>query len=246
MIRLAPERSLHGLLLASVLVAGCGGGEAAQPAAAPTPATAPATGPSLVPVATTAPTATAAAASVPGDPPPAGAGKAAGAGETPVPLPVPIPGSEYVRGRSTAIVRAPIQRVREAVNDFVHYAEFMPHYRSCKVLGRTSSGARDVYMEVEALHGVVKMWAEIEMPTRPAVSADGIESFETRFVKGNVKDFSASWRLRKVDDETTELTLEVFLDPGIPLPQGIVNKENLGGSSDGVVAMRAHAEQMKK
>ena len=38
----------------------------------------------------------------------------------------------------------------------------------------------------------------------------------------------------------------MFLDPGMPLPTGLIDKENLGGSSDGVAAMRAHAEQAKK
>ena len=178
-------------MIVSVLIAGCGGGDAATPApAAPTP-----TAEARPVLAPTKPSND--AAGVPANPPAAGAGKPAGPGEKPVPIAVPIPGSEYVRGRSAAIVRAPIERVREAVNDFAHYAEFMPHYQSCKLLGRTASGARDVYMQVEALHGVVKMWAEIEMPVKPAVSADGVETFETRFVKGNVKGFAATWRLRR-------------------------------------------------
>ncbi len=235
-------------MMISVLIAGCGGGDAAAPApAAPTPTAEahPVVAGGSAPTTTTPPPSND-AASDPADPPLAGAGKPAGPGEKPVPIAVPIAGSELVRGRSAAIVRAPIQRVRDAVNDFAHYAEFMPHYQSCKLLGRTASGARDVYMQVEALNGVVKMWAEIEMPVKPAVSADGVETFETRFVKGNVKDLAATWRLRKIDEETTELSLEVFLDPGMPLPTGLINKENLGGSSDGVAAMRAHAEQAKK
>ena len=126
-----------------------------------------------------------------------------------------------------------------------HYAELLPHYTGCKVLGRTASGARDVYMEVEALHGVVKMWAEIEVP-KPVVGANGVETIATRYIKGNVKVFDATWRLRKIDDASTELSLEVFLDPGLPLPVGLANRENLTGSTRGVVAMRGHAEQPKK
>jgi ribosome-associated toxin RatA of RatAB toxin-antitoxin module len=158
------------------------------------------------------------------------------------PEPVPIAGSDFVRGRTTVIVRAPLPKVREAVLDFPHYAEFMPHYRTSRVLGRGADGAREIYMEVEALNGMVRMWAQIEMP-KPTTEG-GVEAHESRFVKGNVREFKAIWRLKKIDEATTELSLEVFLEPQIPLPTGLVNDENLKGSARGVAAMRAHAEAM--
>lgn len=153
---------------------------------------------------------------------------------------IPIDGTELVRGRTAVKVNAPIARVREAVLDFAHYAEFMPHYRSAKLLGRTATGARDVYMEIEALHGAVKMWVEIEFP-KPTI-VDGVETHESKFIKGNVDEFKAIWRLRKIDELTTELSLEVFLQPSIPLPTALMNKENLGGSAKGVAAMRGRIE----
>ena len=75
---------------------------------------------------------------------------------------------------------------------------------------------------------------------------DGVETYESTFVKGNVKDFKAIWRLRKLDDAATELSLEVFLQPSIPMPTNLMNGENLGGSSKGVMAMRARAEAIAK
>jgi ribosome-associated toxin RatA of RatAB toxin-antitoxin module len=161
-------------------------------------------------------------------------------GDDPQTIAIPVAGTEFVRGRTTLKVNAPIEKVRESVLDFGHYAEFMPHYRSSKVLGRTAAGARDVYMEIEALYGAVKMWVEIEFP-RPTI-VEGVETHESKFVKGNVKDFKAIWRLRKLDDATTELSLEVFLQPSIPLPTALMNKENLGGSAKGVTAMRGRIE----
>ena len=50
---------------------------------------------------------------------------------------------------------------------------------------------------------------------------DGVEVHESRFVKGNVRELKAIWRLKKLDEATTELSLEVFLDPSIPLPTGL-------------------------
>src|SRR5262249_425493 len=49
---------------------------------------------------------------------------------------VPVEGTNLVRGKSTVSVAAPIERVREAVLDFAHYPEFMPHYTNAKLLGR--------------------------------------------------------------------------------------------------------------
>lgn len=164
--------------------------------------------------------------------------------DRPTPVAVPIEGTELVRGRSTVTVKASLEKTREAVLDFGHYADFMPHYRNAKILGRTDTGARDVYMEVEALYGAVKFWAEVELPK--ATTVDGVETWETRFIKGNVKDFKAIWRLKKLDAQSTELSLEVFLSPNLPMPVHLMNDENMGGSSSGVAAMRAHAEQMAR
>lgn len=164
--------------------------------------------------------------------------------DEPTPVAVPIPGSELIRGRSTVLVAASMEKTREAVLDFGHYADFMPHYRSAKLLGRTDTGAREVYMEVEALYGAVKFWTQIEMP-KPTV-AFGVETWESRFIKGNVKDFKAIWRLKKIDEGKTELSLEVFLNPNLPMPTKLMNNENLKGSASGVAAMRRHAEEMAR
>ena len=153
---------------------------------------------------------------------------------------IPVAGTDFVRGRTTLKIDAPLEKVREAVLDFGHYTEFMPFFRGSRVLGRTAAGARDIYMEIEALHGAVRLWVEIEMP-RPTIT-DGVETYESRFVKGNVKDFKAIWRLRRIDDAATELSLEVFLLPSIPLPTALVNKGNLAGAVKGVKAIRARVE----
>lgn len=205
---------------------GCaGGGHAAVHPEASTPA------PSVVETAppSVAPTPTTDAA-----PPPAAPGDPLRA------VAVPIPGTDLVRGRTTLKVNAPIEKVREAVLDFGRYTEFMPFFRGSRVLGRTAAGARDVYMEIEALHGAVRLWVQVEIP-RPTI-IDGLETYESRFVKGNVKEFKAIWRLREIDDAATELSLEVFLQPLLPLPTALVNRGNVGGSMKGATAMRARIE----
>lgn len=154
---------------------------------------------------------------------------------------VAIPGSDLVRGSATVVVHAPVSKVREAALGFGSYAEFMPHYKKARVLGRTAAGARDVYMEIDVLHGALSMWARVEVP-KPVTDGD-VETITMRFVEGNVRELSGGWRIRRVDDERTELTLEIFLKPTIPLPASVLNDENISGAVKGVVAMRDRIEK---
>jgi ribosome-associated toxin RatA of RatAB toxin-antitoxin module len=157
----------------------------------------------------------------------------------PTPEAIAIPGSDLVHGRATVVVKAPIDKVREAVLGFAHYPEFMPHYTAARVIGPTSGG-KEVYMQIEALHGAVSMSANVEVP-KPAM-IDGVETYDTKFLKGNVDDFKAVWRMKKIDDQSTELSLEVFLKPKLPLPHQLINSENMNGAVKGVVAMRARLQ----
>ncbi|WP_437941134.1 type II toxin-antitoxin system RatA family toxin [Sorangium sp. So ce341] len=154
---------------------------------------------------------------------------------------VPIGTTGFSRGRSTAVVKAPLERVRATVLSFERYPEFMPHYKKCRVLGRTPAGGWDIYMEVSALQGAVTMWARIEI--QKPVLVDGVETYASRFVAGNVKDLQATWQLEKIDARTTRVSLEVFLRPKLPLPKSLLNAENLDGSARAVAAVRARAEQ---
>ncbi|HTN85802.1 MAG TPA: SRPBCC family protein, partial [Sorangium sp.] len=85
------------------------------------------------------------------------------------------------------------------------------------------------------------MWARVEIQ-KPAL-ADGAETYSSRFVSGNVQDLQATWRLEKIDAQTTRLSLDVFLRPKLPLPKSLLNAENLEGSASAVAAIRTRIEQ---
>ena len=168
---------------------------------------------------------------------------AADPGDQPRVIAVPLPNSSLVRGRATIEVRAPLARVREVILDFTHYPEFMPHYEACRVLGTTKAGGRDVYMRIGAVHGVVKMWARIEV-SKPTVE-QGAETYRSRYVDGNIKDLQATWSVKRIDEGTTQLQVEVFMRPPLPLPASVVNGENMDGARQAVIAFKARAEGKK-
>lgn len=153
---------------------------------------------------------------------------------------VPVEGTDgLVKGRSTVVVNAPIDEVRKHVLRFDKYADFMPHYNAARVLRRSPDGSREVYMQWAALHGAIKMWARFEMHE----SKDGdTEVWSSKFVEGNVRQAQASWRMTPLEADRTELTLEAFLLPKLPMPSSLLNDENTSGAEKGVVAMRKRIE----
>ena len=157
---------------------------------------------------------------------------------------IPIAGTDLVRGRSRVIVNAPVDVVRKHVLDYGTYSEFMPHYAASRVLGRTPSGGHQVYMKWVALHGAMKMWARFDMSSAQKKGEE--ETYRSKLVEGNVKAAKAIWRMSPVDKTHTKLSLEVFLQPRVPLPSSTLNDENVSGAQKGVAAMRDRIEASLK
>lgn len=146
---------------------------------------------------------------------------------------------ELLRGRATVIVNAPVEVVRKQLLALDEYAEFMPHYKSARTLGRKPNGAREVYMQWEALHGAVILWARMVLTP----SQDGeAEVWTTDFIDGNVDEAFAAWRIEPAEEGKTKLTVETFLDPKLPVPQSLLNEENVEAAIKAVKAMRDRCE----
>lgn len=154
---------------------------------------------------------------------------------------LPIAGTNLVRARAKVIVAAPIDVVRTRVLSFDDYARFMPHYSRSKILGRKKGGEREVYMEVTALGGAARFWARLLVSA--ARRASGVESYDLSLVEGNLKAFQAAWHLRKIDDARTELSLDLFVEPRLPLPSRLLNTENVRGARKALAAMRTFVEK---
>lgn len=154
--------------------------------------------------------------------------------------PVTIEGSDLVEAKASIAVRAPIEKARATVLKFEDYPQFMPEYSDCKRLGKAPSGNEKLYMEITTLGGIAKMFANVEL--LPTTKEGATEKYEAKFIDGNVKQFKAIWTLTKVDDQHTDMTLQVFLHPSIPLPDMLVNKANLDGAKKGAIAMKKRIE----
>jgi hypothetical protein len=137
-------------------------------------------------------------------------------------------------------VHAPLERARATILKFEDYPDFMPEYSDAKRLGALPSKNEKVYMEITTLGGIARMYANIEV--MPVERQGTTEIHQARFLDGNVRQFKAIWRLTPTAEGDTEMTLQVFLHPSVPLPDFLVNKANLDGAKKGVLAMKRRIE----
>ncbi len=168
------------------------------------------------------------------------AATAARASEEAAVVAVPVAGSALVRARATAEIAAPIEAVRAVVLDLERYPELTPIYSRARVFGTTARGGRDVYLELNELGGG-HLWVRAEI-SRPVV-ADGVETYEARLITGNVDAFRARWQLEELGRARTRLTLESFVEPPLGLPAKLVNRGNMDGARETVLALKRRAER---
>jgi ribosome-associated toxin RatA of RatAB toxin-antitoxin module len=153
---------------------------------------------------------------------------------------IPVEGSSLTKSRARVMVYAPLERVRAVLFDFPHYAEFVPHYRSARIFGKTARGGDDVVMEMEALGGMMRFWARVEIE-KPVIEGPS-ETYKIRLITGSVRSFKASWQLEAVSAGATRLTIESLVEPNIPLPSAFINEGSLDGAGESILSLKKRAE----
>ena len=143
-------------------------------------------------------------------------------------------------GGAAILVNAPIGQVRQVVTDYRHYEKFIKPFDSSKLISK-KDGVSEVYFQVPVMHGAAKIWAVVKIGA-PEKDGDG-EKIVARYVKGNVDDFVAVWRLRPTEDGRTVLKLELLVDPKLPLPNSMVTGELKYAADKAVTAVRDRVEK---
>jgi len=143
-------------------------------------------------------------------------------------------------GGARTIVEAPPMVVRSVVTDFGRYEEFITRFKSAKIVGR-SGDKTDVYLQVPIMKGAVKIWAVVRFD--PPKANGGDEIITGKMVKGNVKRLDATWRIKRLDDARTELTLELLIVPELPVPEGLRMSELRFAAFKAVSGTRDEAER---
>lgn len=153
---------------------------------------------------------------------------------------VPVPNAELNAGAARARVQSSHETVRGVILDYPHYSQIITRFEKAKVVGRVGKQT-DVYLEVPILHGAAKVWAIVRFD--PPKTEGGAEVVRGRMVRGNVKRLDASWRVRKVDETSAELTLELLIVPNVPAPRSLIESELSRAAARAVSGARAEAER---
>jgi ribosome-associated toxin RatA of RatAB toxin-antitoxin module len=155
---------------------------------------------------------------------------------------VKTPYSDTNAGAARVNVDAPEELVRQVVLDYKNYANFMSRFEKSRIVGR-SGDKTDVYLQVPILKGAAKVWAIVRF--EPVKEVNGTEVVVGHMIKGNVKRLDATWRLKKLDDTTTNVVLELLIVPDMPVPDSLVVPEVRFAAAKAVEGSRDEAEKRK-
>jgi hypothetical protein len=137
-------------------------------------------------------------------------------------------------------VAAPAAIVRTVITDFKNYSKLSKKFDKARVVGREGD-ATDVYLQVPILKGAAKVWAVVRF--QPIKQVGGAEVLEGHMIKGNVKRLDAKWILKKIDDENSQLNLEMLIVPTLPAPGSVVTGEVAYASDLAVIGSRDRSEK---
>jgi len=155
---------------------------------------------------------------------------------------VKTPYADMEAGAARVNVDAPEELVRAVVQDYKNYATFMSRFEKSQIVGR-SGDKTDVYLQVPILKGAAKVWAVVRF--EPMKQVDGGAVLVGHMIKGNVKRLDATWRLKKLDDASTQVVLELLIVPDMPVPDSLVVPEVRFAAAKAVEGSRDEAEKRK-
>lgn len=153
---------------------------------------------------------------------------------------VRVPNAELDAGAARARVQSNDTTLRSVLVDYPHYSQIITRFEKARVVGKVGQQT-DVYLEVPILHGASKIWAVVRFDPPKLEGSDQV--IHGRMVKGNVKRLDANWRVRKVDDASADLVLELLIVPDVPAPHSLILSEVRRAAARAVSGARAEAER---
>jgi hypothetical protein len=149
------------------------------------------------------------------------------------------PYSDVKAGAARIRIQAPIDVVTQIVTDFNHYDKLNKNFDKSRVIGKAGKKT-DVYLQVKILKGAGRIWAVIRFD--PLTEVNGTRILKAHMRNGNVERLDATWHIKRIDDSTTELSLEMLILPSIPFPSSLITPELQSAADKAVSGSRKLAE----
>lgn len=157
---------------------------------------------------------------------------------------VETPYSSTKAGAARVYVDAPVHVTKQTVTDYANYGKMIESFDEAKVVGRHGDKT-DVYLKVPILGGLTSIWGILRFNLPEQVGEDEYV-VKAKLVKGNVKRFDAFYRIRRIDEQSALLNLEMLIVPKLPgVPRSLVTKEVSKACDKAVRRLRDGAQRMK-
>jgi len=130
---------------------------------------------------------------------------------------------KLLAGGGRVHVAAPLEAATRVATDYGRYSQMINQFEQSRIVGKHGKQT-DVYMRVPILKGAGKIWAVMRFDPPRQVSQDEYVITGT-LLRGNVKRFDATYRIRRIDDSNTQLNLEMLIVPRLPFPNSAVAAE---------------------
>lgn len=146
-------------------------------------------------------------------------------------------------GAARIFIEAPVEVTRSVVTDYRHYARMIPKFEQARIVGRKGSKT-DVYLRVPILKGAAKIWAVLRFDPPRRVAGGGYV-VTAKMLKGNVKRFEAVYRIVKINAQSSQLHLEMLIEPDFPAPNFVV-ADQVAGACDNAVRHLRHTAELRQ
>lgn len=119
--------------------------------------------------------------------------------------------------RAAVLVEAPPDRIWEILKDCESAPEYVPHVERCELVESRNDGLLQIYrQEVRYAWFLPRFEHVFSLRYRPHSRVD------VQRVSGPIEHMSGVWRLTPAEEHHTELTYELELRPGLPVPRFVV------------------------
>ncbi len=151
--------------------------------------------------------------------------------------------SDVKAGCARIAIKASPDIVEDVVTDFKNYARFISKFKKARVVGKEGDDTL-VYLSVPILHGAGKIWAVVRF--KPVQKNGDVRTLSGSMVKGNVKRLDATWHIKPIDDDYTQLNCELLIVPKLPVPGSVVTGEVAYAADEAVTGSRKRAEKKRR
>ena len=155
---------------------------------------------------------------------------------------IAVDGTNVEFGTAVGVVDEPYDQVLAVLQDYGSYQQFLPHFRTSRVLARRGGDAM-IYLEVGVMRDTVTLWGQLRM-TQRTVEGQGTV-IEGRLTRGNMDEFRARWELTPLDGGArTLVTFHILVEPDLPVPSSVLTDENVKAARRAVRALRDRVREV--